>query len=377
MANVFTTAATLSKIVPIYYDKVFLETLESNRVMVFRQFGVKKALPKREGNTVYWHAWTALNKGKIISESSGNHPQYQGVSVRRVSAKLYLFGDYAQITTFVDQVAISSVVEGAIRLFADAAAWTMDFICSRQLLWKRTSVSAMFESNSISGTVGLLPRLSAYAVCASAAQFQAPTWIIDDLTTRNHTLSSLNGASQATLLTPSIFRWAKLKFKVKMAKPFPNGHYKCIVHPDLVEQLRGSSAFIDLHKYTESGHKLFDDGTIAGGKSVAPANGLEGYLEGFDIYSSTEAPMCEVVNALTSSHGAGRYYFSFFFAEGAYGVTDFNGGIQTFVKTPGPSDTSQPLNIYSTVGYKAIATHAVLNRSACLWLVSGKPTLYG
>ena len=376
MANVFTTAATLSKIVPIYYDKIFLETLEANRVMVFRQFGVKKALPKREGNTVYWHAWTKLNKGKIISESSGNHPQYQGVSVRRVSARLYLFGDYAQITSFVDQVAINSVVEGAIRLFADAAAWTMDYICSRQLLWKKTAVSAMFEAASISGTVGATNLLSACG-CVSATQFQAPMWIIDDLSTRNKAFSALNGASQATLLTPSIFRWAKLKFKVKMAKPFPNGHYKCIVHPDLVEQLRGSSAFIDLHKYTESGHKLFDDGTIAGGKNIYPNNGLEGYLEGFDIYSSTEAPMCAVTNILTSAHGAGRYYFSFFFADGAYGVTDFNGGVQTFVKTPGPSDTSQPLNIYSTVGYKAIATHAVLNTSACLWLVSGKPVTVG
>jgi hypothetical protein len=122
---------------------------------------------------------------------------------------------------------------------------------------------------------------------------------------------------------------------------------------------------------------LFDDGTMPGGKSIAPENGLEGYLEGFDVYSSTEAPMCSVTNALTSSHGAGRYYFSFFFGQGAFGVTDFNGGVQTYVKTAGPQDTSQPLNLYSTVGYKAIATHAVLNRSACLWIASGKPEVVG
>ncbi len=376
MASVLTSAAQLSKLVPIYYDKVFLERLETNRVLVFRQFGTKKNLPKNEGSTIYWHAWRALGKGKILTESAANSPQYQGISARRVSATLIMIGDYAKITTFVDMVAINSVVKGAVELFADAAAWTLDFMAGRQLLWKKVSVSAMFESTSLSGTMGNANYLSA-VVNASGSQFQAPCYLIDDLTTRVHTLSSLNGGSAATLLTPSVFRWAKLKLKVKMAQPFPNGHYKAIFHPDMIEQLRGSSAYIDLHKYTETGARVFDQGTMVGGKGPAPENGLEGYLEGFDIYSSTEAPMCAVTNAAMSSHGAGRYYFNFFFGQGAYGVTDFNGGVQTFVKTPGPQDTSQPLNLFSTVGYKAIATHQILNPSACLWLATGKPTLVG
>jgi len=374
MANVVTTATTLSKVVPIYYDKVFFERLEKNRVLVFRQFGDKKPLPKREGSTIYWHSWRALTKGRLITESGAG--QAQGISARRVSASLIMIGDHAKVTAYVDMVAINSVVQAAIELFADAAAWSMDFMCGRQLLWKKTAVSAMLESTSNSGSLGNANYLSA-AGTASALQFQAPVWIIDWLTSRNHALSAMNGGVSATLLTPKIFRWAKLKLKVKMTRPFQSGNYKCVLHPDLLEQLRGSSAYIDLHKYSESGHKVFDTGSIAGGKGPAPENGLEGYIEGFDIYSSTEAPMCAVTNAQPSSHGAGRYYFSLFFGQGAYGVTDFDGGVQTFVKTPGPQDTSQPLNLFSTVGYRAIATHAVLNPSACLWIATGKPTEVG
>lgn len=365
---------TLTNLAPIYYDKVFLERLEANRVLVFRQFGVKKALPKREGATIYWHSWIALAKGKLITESGAG--QAVGISARRVSASLMMIGDHAKITSVVDMISINPVVKGAVELFADAAAWSMDYLTSMSLFWSKTALSARFEAASNSGTIGATNLLSAVA-CASGTQFQAPMWIIDDLSTRVKGFSAMNGGVSATLLTPSIFRWAKLKMKVKMVRPFGNGHYKMITHPDLIEQLRGSSAFVDLHKYTETGVRNTDQGTITGGKSVNPQNGMEGYLEGFDIYSSTEAPMCSVTNAHPSGHGGGRYYFSFFFGEGAFGVTDFDGGVQTFVKTPGPSDTSQPLNLYSTVGYRAIQATKVLNRSACLWIASGSPTVVG
>ncbi len=365
---------TLTNLAPIYYDKVFLERLEANRVLVFRQFGVKKTLPKREGATIYWHSWIALAKGKLITESGAG--QAQGISARRVSASLMMIGDHAKITAVVDMISISPVVKGAVELFADAAAWSMDYLSSMSLLWSKTSLSARFCAASNSGTIGATARLSTVA-CASAAQFQAPMWIIDDLTTRSKAFSALNGGVSATLLTPSILRWVKLKLKVKMTRSFSNGHYKMITHPDLIEQLRGSSAYIDLHKYVETGTRNTDQGVITGGKSVNPQNGLEGYLEGFDIYSSTEAPMVAATNVQPSANGNGRFYFSFFFGEGAFGVTDFDGGVQTFVKTPGPSDTSQPLNLYSTVGYRAIQATKVLNRSACLWIASGKPTLVG
>lgn len=378
MSVITMTRGTLSNLVLTYYDRKFIERVESNRVLVFRQFGDVKPLPKREGDTITWTRWNAATKGKLIQESGPG--QVQGISASRVSAKIIMIGDHAKITTLLDMVSINSVVDGAIDVFADAAAWTMDFMASRQLLWKRTSVSAMYGAASISGAVGATNTLSGYCECASGTQFQAPCWIIDDLSTRVKAFSALNGASSATLLSPSILRTLKLKLKVKMCMPFEDGYYKAIIHPDLLNQLASSSAFIDLHKYTETGVSMLKGGNLQEGKpgtGVGKNNGLAGVMEGFKFYESTEAPMCSVTNALTSAHGAGRYYFTFFFGKHAYGVTDFDGGLQTIIKTPGPGDTSQPLNQYSTVGYKAVGVAQVLNPSCALWLVSGKPTEVG
>jgi N4-gp56 family major capsid protein len=107
-------------------------------------------------------------------------------------------------------------------------------------------------------------------------------------------------------------------------------------------------------------------------------------MEGIKFYESTEAPLFSTSGVLggtangnrtqPSAFGDGRFYFTFFFGKNSYGVTDFDGGIRTFIKTPGPQSTDNPLNLYSTVGYRMIYAAKVLNNSACLWIVNGRPT---
>jgi N4-gp56 family major capsid protein len=308
------------------------------------------------------------------------------LSATRVSATLYMVGHHAAITTYIDMVSINSVVQAAIDLFADSSAVTLDFMTSRLLLWKRTSASAQFQCSAGTGYLGdywYCLSAGTYFKCLSSTTLQAPTYSINDLTTRNHTISALAGGISGTAWTPNIFRTIALKFKVKNVLRFEDGYYKAIMHPDMVNQLRGSSAFHETVKYVENGASTFMKGTLREGGE----RGLVGVIEGFKIYESTEAPLFSTsgvfggtangTRAKVSAYGGGRLYFTFLFGKGAYGVTDFDGGIRTFIKTPGPGDTSNPLNLYSTVGYRLIYTAKVLNNSACMWVVSGKPTTVG
>lgn len=374
--------AKLAYLIPIYYEKRMLERLTPQ--LMFHQFGEKRPLPKNEGNTVYWHRWNNTKMGRLIAESGAGASQM--LSATRVSATLYMVGHHAAITTYIDMVSINSVVQAAIDLFADSSAVTLDFMTSRLLLWRRTSASAQFQCSAGTGYLG------DYWYCLSAGTFfktlssttlQAPTYSINDLTTRNHAISALAGGISGTAWTPNIFRTIALKFKVKNVLRFEDGYYKAIMHPDMVNQLRGSSAFHETVKYVENGASTFMKGTLREGGE----RGLVGVIEGFKIYESTEAPLFSTsgvfggtangTRAKVSAYGGGRLYFTFLFGKGAYGVTDFDGGIRTFIKTPGPGDTSNPLNLYSTVGYRLIYTAKVLNNSACMWVVSGKPTTVG
>lgn len=377
------TTTNLSNIVKVYYDRRMLERLTPQ--LMFHQFGDRKEIPKKEGTSVYWHRWNLFTYGRNLAESGAGTAR--GISATRVSATLVLFGDHVKVTTYLDMVSINSVVEGAVDLFADSAALTVDFITSRQLLWRLTSLSASLQLSTANGYYGDKWQLltgGAHVAAVSSTKWQAPLWHVNDLTSRNHSLSSGCKAPGATGLcsaqiTPRVLRTLALKLKVKNARKFEDGYYKAIIHPDKVHELRSSSAFIDLHKYTESMVKsVTTEGSIGGGKREV---GLVGIMEQFKFYESTEAPLLTTSGvfggtadgrrAQPSAYGGGRFYFTFFFGKNAYGVTDFDGGVNTFIKVPGPQSTDNPLNLYSTVGYRCIMTAKILNPSACLWLISG------
>ena len=382
------TSTNLSKLIPIYYEKRMLERLTPQ--LFYHQFGEKKALPKREGQSVYWHRWNDVKMGRMIAESGAGAGE--AVSATRVSAQLLLIGHHAKVTTYIDMVSINSIVQGAIDLFADSSAKTVDFVTSRFLLWKLTAVSATIQVSSAAGYIGAYwHALSSQAAmtkwgCStlSSTKWQAPVYCINDLTKRTYSMSGgCAGGASATKWSPAILRNLSLKLKVKNALRFEDGYYKLIMHPDMIHELRSSSGFIDLHKYVETGASTFEKGTLRNGTE----RGLVGFLEGFKIYESTEAPMFSTSGVLggtangkraqVSAFGGGRLYFNFAFGKGAYGVTDFDGGIRTFIKTPGPSSTDNPLDLYSTVGYRAIFTAKILNPSACLWIVNGRPATVG
>lgn len=388
MATNTTANAKLAQLIPIYYERRMLERLTPQ--LMFQQFGEKKPLPKNEGSSVYWHRWNTTKMGRMIAESGAGVSQ--GLSATRVSATLMLIGHHAKVTTYIDMVSINSVVQGAIDLFADSAALTVDFVTSRFLLWKLTSVSATIQVSSAAGYVGdYWMAMSSQAAltkwgCStlSANKWQTHVYHINDLTTKLKSLSGgCPGGASCTAWTPNILRQIALKLKVKNALRFDDGYFKLIMHPDMIHQLRSSSAFIDLHKYVETGAATFQKGTLRSGTE----RGLVGFLEGFKIYESTEAPMFSTSGVLggvangkraqVSAYGGGRLYFNFAFGKGAYGVTDFDGGIRTFIKTPGPSSTDNPLDLYSTVGYRAIFTAKVLDTNCCMWVVNGRPTTVG
>lgn len=382
--------ASLSTLIPIYWEKRMLERLVPN--LIFHQFGEKKELPKNEGNQIYWHRWNTAKMARLIAESGAGAGE--GLSATRISATLLMIGHHAKVTTYIDMVSINSVVQGAIDLFADSSVKTLDFITSRLLLWHLVSVSASLQVSSAAGYIGDLwytlssqAKMTAIACSTlSCTKWRAPVFCINDLTTRNHSLSggcAGGGATGvcATSYSPNVLRKIRLKLRVKNALPFEDGFYKAIIHPDMVHQLRSSSGFIDLHKYTETGNVAYTQGLMRQGTTE---RGLVGVMEGFKFYESTEAPLFStsgvwggVANgnrAQPSAFGDGRFYFTYFFGKGSYGVTDFDGGIRTFIKTPGPSSTDNPLNLYSTVGYRMIYAARVLQSAACLWIVNGRPT---
>ena len=56
-------------------------------------------------------------------------------------------------------------------------------------------------------------------------------------------------------------------------------------------------------------------------------------------------------------------YSTHLLAKGAFGVVDFDGGVNVYVKKSGPQDTSNPLDQYATVGYKITYANKMLDEN--------------
>src|SRR3990167_6795056 len=85
-----TSESDLTNTVKTYYDRMLLETLDPETK--FYQFGVKKSLPKGEGNAVQWNRPRRLGFGQKVT--AGIKPSANELSTIRVSANIETYGGY-------------------------------------------------------------------------------------------------------------------------------------------------------------------------------------------------------------------------------------------------------------------------------------------
>jgi N4-gp56 family major capsid protein len=65
-------------------------------------------------------------------------------------------------------------------------------------------------------------------------------------------------------------------------------------------------------------------------------------------------------------------FHAYIFGRDAYGITELSGqGMEMIRKEPGANDTSNPLNMFSTVGWKFVMAAKVLQASRAVQIYAG------
>jgi N4-gp56 family major capsid protein len=135
-----------------------------------------------------------------------------------------------------------------------------------------------------------------------------------------------------------------------------DGYYVGIIHPAAAATLEADTTWASWNQYTNP---------------QAMYKGEIGRVEGVRFVDST---LCYTTTSGTASSGTTTAYFTYIFGKGAYGVADIDGGIKTYVKNPNQYNTSDPLNQFSSIGYKMTTAAAILNISCGRILVSASST---
>lgn len=212
-----------------------------------------------------------------------------------------------------------------------------------------TAVSDMFALTSID--VGLKEHVS---VMAQNAGETIDTLIAAELSA-NGTVQFANAKAALTAiaatdtLTGAEVRKAVRTLKINKARMFPEGMFRAIVPAAAAYDLRGNTEWQNSLIYTDaSDYKKGVLGSIHGVRFVETNN--------------------QVFEASTVN-----VYHTYVFGDGAYAMLNLEGqpAQHIFYKIPGANDTSNPLNLYSTVGWMAYFVAKMLNANWCVIIKSG------
>lgn len=303
-----------------YYDKLLLEQLRAN--LYFYQFAEKKALPMHSGKTITWNRYTNFTAGTALTE--GTAPTVIGLSTTTVSATLEQYGAFVQPSDLLIMTAIDNQIESSINQLAYKAALDIDARI-RNGLYGTSSVPSgaklplqYWHSNTSSGFVGATSGINA------------------DMT------ADLNNVKQAA------FNLRRLN-----VKPFSDGCYVMVAHPNTVKSLESDSNWATWNAYNAKDTMWKGEvGKVFGVRIVESTN----------VYSSTSGTGGATATA----------YYSPVFGQGCFAVTELAGekGPKMYIKNPNDYDTSNPLNQWATIGYKTTFATQVLHTSAGVILVT-------
>lgn len=319
MANPFTstlgvpsTSGTLSQMMQRYYDKVFLERLQNFQKYNF--LAVQKTLPKNSGEVVYFTRMTQLTANKTAL-SDGAAVTGISSTAANVVATAKPYGAFEIIGSLYEMTTIDTGLKEHVELMAQNAGETMDIILGAEMA------------------------LSATVQCGGAT-FAAQATAI---------------ASTDTLSVSSI-RKAVSTLKKNKAPKWENGNYRAVLDVDGVYGLQGDTAagnWININQSNSSENaELLKKGVI-------------GSLYGVDIVETNQAFSASGADGAA----AGSARCNFIAGKGAVAEVSIGGHNARIIhKRSSNTDTSNPLDMYSTLGWKVDAYAAkVLNAS---WVIN-------
>lgn len=308
--TVLTTPGDLTATMQIYYDKVFLD--RAMQEMSYSYLAIKKTVPKNSGKTVYFTRYTPL---AVVSTAAteGVTPTGVNSTAATVSASLGIYTNFERVSTFFELTSIDAGLKELIEVHGQNAGESMDTVLGNVMSAGATGITA----NSV---------------------------------------AQITAMRATDTLTVAEIRSILKTLKVNKAPKFENGKYRAVVSSQGIYELQGDTAagnWINIGLYNSAENaKMLKDGVI-------------GSLYGFDIKESNNQITQSV--GLTASPLTG--YFSFFGGKGAVAEVDIagSGNARTIIKRSGASDTSNPVDMFMTVGWKVDAyAGAVLNAN---WIV--------
>lgn len=314
-----TTGNDLSPEMKTFYDMRLIDYAQA--ALVHDQFGQKRPIPKNGGKTIEFRSFSPLSKA-LTALTEGVTPDGNKLNVTSITATVAQYGDYIVQSDVLELTSLDNTILEATKLLGRQAGLTLDTI-TRNVLVGGTNV-------------------------LYAPKYVTTTDSTTHITTTTETpVTSRAGLDKTAVLTVDLVEQAVTQLRAQNA-PTIGGSYVCVLHPYAAYDLMRDPDWRRPHEYSDT--KNLYEGEL-------------GMIGGVRFVSSTEAKIWTG----TGCPSGLAVFACLFIAEGAYGVTEIEGGgLQTIVKQKGSAGTADPLDQRSSVGWKALKTAEILVQSYLL-----------
>lgn len=274
----------------------------------FEDLGSKKPLPKNSGTLMKWRR---LNKMTAITTplTENTNPSETTVGTTEVTVEPLTYGQFVKMSAELKWKSINPIADEVTDELADNAALSYDTIV-------RAALSGNFTNQFAGGA-------------ASEAT-----------------------VADASTLTAAELRKAVYTLRKANVPGFEKNFYKGLIHPAGHFDLQADTAvgsFIDVNKYSKPEEIMRDE---------------VGMVYGVRLVQST--------NSGSGTGATDETFHAYIFGREAYAISELSGqGMEMIRKESGPQDTSNPLNMFSTVGWKFVLAAKVLQSSRAVQIYHG------
>lgn len=309
------TTSGLSNLMSTYYDKVFLERAKAE---LRHDFGATiKRQGMNMGKSIIFNRLTPLAL-VTAAVTEATNPAEKAMTSTQVTATLAEYGTYTTVGSLFKMTSIDEDLKEHVDVHGQNAGESIDAL--------------------------LRTELSAFAT----RQLVATTSAVD----------STSGIHMSDVITGLEIRKAVRTLKLNKAPRFPGAVYRGIVGPQVAMDLFGASEWLDAHRYTTSD---------------AIERGVIGKLHGVEFVETNQPEVALSGGFSTSTTDVANVYSTFVFGRGAYAMVSLDNfsAPKIYVKNPGSGDTSNPLDLWSTVGWKMPFAAKGLNANWVIKILTG------
>lgn len=250
-------------------------------------------------------ALTPLNEG--VSPAGSN------LTMNSVTAVLSQYGDFTYIT--------------------DVA----EFLYDRSMIKDASDVLGVQSSETIDTTIMNVAAAGTNVVYGDGT-----------VTTRATVTSAMKLTS--TLITRYVRFLERNNVEKFDSMPIIGNAYALVTHPDVIADLRQDTNWVSAVNYSSPSPENKNRGDLFTGEL--------GYWQGARVISTTMSPTYAAAGVASAN-----LYGVLCYGKGAYAVSEFAGGLKTYIHTGGVQDTSDPLEQRSTVGWKWEGVAAILDNN--------------